>query len=100
MKALLAPFNPALSYKETQDDEMSKGDDDDLLLPEHEEEDSKEDGKEDVEEDVDEKDDEDDNINKLGELSEDEWAKVLEDTAGVHDTVTKVCHCEAYVCSL
>ena len=100
MKALLDPFNPAISHKATQDDKMSEGDDDDLLLPEHEEEDSKEDSKEDVKEDVNEKDNEDDNINELEELSEDEQAKVLEDTAGVHETVTKVCCHEAYVCSL
>ena len=98
-KALLAPFNPAISRKATRDDEMSEGDDDDLLLPEHEEEDSEEDGEEDSKEDVkeDEKDDEDDDINELGELSEDERAKVLEDTAGVRETVTKVCRCKAYV---
>ena len=76
---------------------MSEGDNNDLLLPEHEEEDSEEDSEEDVEEDVDEEDGEDNNINELGELSEDEWAKVLEDTAGVHETVTKVCRHEAYV---
>jgi hypothetical protein len=75
---------------------MPEGDNNNLLLPEHEEED----GEEDVEEDVDEKDDEDNNINELGELSEDEQAKVLEDTAGVRETVTKVCHREAYVHSL
>ena len=82
MKVLLAPFNPAISCKATQDD-------------------SEDDGEEDVEEDVDEKDDdEDDEISELGELSEDEWAQVLEDTAGVHETVIKVCCHKADVHSL
>jgi hypothetical protein len=65
---------------------MPEEDDNNQLLPEN----GKEDGEEDVEEDVEENDDEDDGINELEELSENERAQVLENTAGVCETVTKV----------
>ena len=97
-KALLAPFNPAISQKATQDDKMSEEDDDNQLLPENDEEDSEEEGEEDVEEDVEENDDEDDGINELEELSENEWVQVLENTAGVRETVTKVCYSQSRKC--
>ena len=93
-KALLAPFNPAISKKATQDDEMLEEDDDNQLLPENDEEDSEEEGEEDVEEN----DNEDDGINELEELSENEWVQVLENTAGVRETVTKVCYSQSRKC--
>jgi len=84
-KSLLAPLNPAISQKATQDDEMPE-EDDDQPLPE----DNAEDNEDDKEEDVEEEEDEDDGINELEELSEDEQVQVLEDTAEVRKTVTKV----------
>jgi hypothetical protein len=86
VKALLAPFNPAISRKAAQDDKMPEEDDDDQLPPEN----GEEDGEEDVKKDVEENDDEDDGINELEELSENKRAQVLENTAGVRKTVTKV----------
>jgi hypothetical protein len=55
-KALLAPLNPAISQKATQDDEMLEEDN---------------------------KDDKDDGIDKLGELSESKWPGILESTAAI-----------------
>jgi hypothetical protein len=81
-KTLLAPFNTAISQKATQDDEMPE-EDDDQLVPEEDDED-------DEEIDAECADDEDDGIDKLDEPSESERAGVLESTAVVHDTVTKV----------
>ena len=92
-KSLLAPLNPAISQKVTQDDEMPE-EDDDQPLPE----DDAEDDEDDEEEDVREEDDEDDGINELEELNEDEQAQVLEDTAKVRNTVTKVSYKKADVC--
>ena len=92
-KSLLAPLNQAISQKATQDDEMLE-EDDDQLLPE----DSAEDDEDNEEEDIKERDDEDDSINKLEELSEDEQVQVLEDTADIHNTVTKVSDHKADVC--
>jgi hypothetical protein len=91
-KSLLAPLNPAISQKATQDDEMPE-EDDDQPLPE----DDAEDDEDDKEEDVEEEDDEDDGINELEELSEDEQVQVLEDTAEVRKTVTKVSYHKADV---
>jgi hypothetical protein len=88
-KSLLAPLNPAISQKATQDDEMPE-EDDDQPLPENDAADDEDDEEEDVRE---EEEDEDDGINELEELSEDEQVQVLEDTAEVRNTVTKVsCH--------
>ena len=86
-KALLAPFNPAISQKATQDDEMPEEGDDNQLLPE---DDTEEDDQDDFEEGAKKNDDEDDDINELDELSENEWVQVLENTVEVRETVTKV----------
>src|SRR5882762_4803609 len=85
-KSLLAPLNPAISQKATQDDEMPE-EDEDQPLPEDDAEDEDDD---DDEENVEEDDDADDGINELEELSEDEQAQVLKNTAEVRETVTKV----------
>src|SRR5882757_2133204 len=90
-KSLLAPLNPAISQKATQDDEMLE-EDGNQALPE---EDDTEDDKDNEEEDVKENDNEDDGINKLEELDEDEQVQVLENTTEVRNTVTKVSHHEA-----
>jgi hypothetical protein len=85
-KTLLASFNTAISRTATHNDEMPEEDNNDELVPEVDEDD--EDDKEEV---IEDKDDEDDGINELQELSENERAQVLEDTAVVRETVTKVC---------
>ena len=84
-KSLLAPFNTAISQVATQDDVTPEEDDE--LIPE---DDIEDDDDEDPEEDTEDNDDEDDGINKLEELSENEWAQVLDNTAEVRETVTKV----------
>lgn len=91
-KALLTPFNTAISGKAAQDDEPPEEDDDDnLQFSQEDEGDDGEDGEEDVdEEDVEDKDDKDDDIDELEELSESERAWMLENTADVRATVTKV----------
>ena len=77
-KALLTPFNPAISQKTPQDDKMpEEGDDDQLLLEDDTEEDNEDNS-------------EDDDINELDELSENEWVQVLGNTTEVCETVTKV----------
>ena len=64
-----------------------------MPLPENDEEDNEDDEEEDVQED----DDKDDGINELEELSEEEQAQVLDNTAEVHNTVTKVSYRKAGV---
>ena len=91
-KSLLAPLNPAISQKATQDDEMPE-EDEDQPLPEDDAEDEDDDDDDD-EENVEEDDDVDDGINELEELSEDEQAQVVKNTAEVRETVTKVSHHE------
>jgi TATA-binding protein-associated factor Taf7 len=87
-KALLKPFNVGLSGKAMDDDnEITQDNDGDLAIFEDEGDEEDED---DEEEQADKVDDEDDNIDELEELSEDEQNWVLEDTAIVRDTVTKV----------
>ena len=89
-KTLLKPFNTALSG---QDVDITDEEDDDLLIPEAEEEGE--------EEDNNNNNDEDDGIDELETLSEEERTQVLEDTAVVHTTLTKVCtHELEYVCLL
>jgi hypothetical protein len=90
-KSLLAPFNPAISQKATQDDEMPEEDDNDQLIPE----DDDENDEDDPEVDDEENDDDDNGIDELEELSENERAQVLENTAEVRETVTKVSNYEA-----
>ena len=87
-KALLKPFNVGLSRKAMDDDnEITQDNDGDLAIFEDERD---EEGEDDEEEQANEVDDEDDNIDELEELNEDEQNQVLEDTAVVRDTVTKV----------
>jgi hypothetical protein len=88
-KALLASFNTAISQKATQDGEMPEEDDD---QPTPEQDDDDEDDEDDEEDDAQCANDEDDGIDKLGELSESKQAGVLESTAAVRETVTKVCY--------
>jgi hypothetical protein len=89
-KSLLVPLNPAISQKATQDDEMPEEDEDQPLL----EDDAEDEDDDDDEENVEEDNDADDGINELEELSEDEQAQVLKNTAEVRETVTKVSHHE------
>ena len=91
-KALLTPFNTALSGGGKEDSgEMAEDSGDDMAVLGADEEDE-DDGNDadDEDEDVEDKDDEDDDINELQELSEDERDQVLEDTAVVRETLTKV----------
>jgi hypothetical protein len=88
-KTLLKPFNTALSG---QDIDITDKEDDNLLIPEAEEEGE--------EEDDNDNDNEDNGIDELDTLTEEEWMQVLEDTAAVCTTLTKVCtpsHELAYV---
>jgi len=93
-KALLTPFNTAILGKATQADQMPEEDDDNQLIPEDGEDDNDNDDK-DVEEEEEDKNDEDNSIDKLQELSENERTWILESTATVCETVTKVCAREA-----
>ena len=91
-KALLKPFNTALR-KVT--DNVETEDDDDQPLPVIDEEDNDNKGMEDEDrddedKDDEDKDDEDNGIDELEALSEEEREEVLEDTAVVRETVTKV----------
>ena len=81
---LLKPFNTVLSRKAADKVEASEEDAEEELVPEIEEED------EDEGEDDDDQDDEDDSIDELQELTKSEQEQVLENTAVVHQTVTKV----------
>ena len=81
---LLKPFNMALSRKAADKVEASEEDAEEELVPEIEEED-KDEG-----EDDDDQDNKDDGIDELQELTESEWERVLENTAVVCQTVTKV----------
>ena len=94
-KTLLKPFNTGLSGRDV---DITDEEDDDLLIPEAEEE-----GEEEDNDDNNNKDDEDDGIDELETLSEEERMQVLEDTAAVCTTLTKVCtpsHELGYVCIL
>lgn len=94
-KALLAPFNTAISQKATQDSEMPD-EDDDWPTPEQDKDDEDNEDNEDNEEDNAQcADNEDDGIDELGELNESERAGVLESTAAVCEMVTKVCYLDA-----
>jgi len=82
-KALLKPFNTGLSGKATDDDETQDPDDNPEMFEEDEDEG-------DEEEQPDEEDVEDDNIDELEELSQSEQNRVLQETADVRETVSKV----------
>jgi hypothetical protein len=88
-KALLKPFNTALSGKDGGDEMPTQDENDEsnpqvILEDEGEDEDGEEEA--DIEDDV-----EDDDVDELQELSEEERTRVLEETAVVRETVTKVC---------
>jgi hypothetical protein len=88
VKALLKPFNIGLSGNATDDNnEVAQDNNSDLGMLEDEEQDE---GSEEDEEEQIEKEDAEDDINKLKDLSEDEQNWVLEETAIVCETVTKV----------
>ena len=84
----MQPFNIGLSGKATDDnDEIPQNNDGDQAIFEDDEGDG---DKEDEEEQAKEADYDNDNIDELAVLSEDEQTWVLEETAAVHDTITKV----------
>lgn len=85
-KALLKPFNTALSSV-TTDDGGEDDLDEDIAVLNDEQEEEEQDEEPEVIEDV-----EDDNINELDELDDEERTRVLGETAAVRATVTKVCH--------
>jgi hypothetical protein len=88
LKALLKPFNIGLSEKATDDDNnVTQDDNSDPVLFEDEDDEG---GEEDEEEQPDKEDTEDDDVDELEELSEDEQNWVLEETAVIRATVTKV----------
>jgi hypothetical protein len=94
-KSLLRPFNTALSGKDTDGDDgitAQDHEDDQGLLAINEEEDWGDEQEPDLEDLKDDIDDED--HDELRALSEDEQERVLEETAVVRETVTKVrYHC-------
>jgi hypothetical protein len=91
-KALLKPFNTALSGKTTgddgdSDDVTAQDIDDNHLIPEDDEEDVEGEDEEEVEGEGEVEDD----VDELEVLSEDERNQMLEETTAVCKTVTKVC---------
>jgi hypothetical protein len=89
-KALLKPFNTALSGKTTDDNDACEVNDNDRLMPEIDEDEDDEDDNDDEEVDVEDSDDQDDGVDELQELSEAEQIEMLENTADVREIVTKV----------
>jgi len=87
-KALLKPFNTALS-RTTADDGIDEDEDVPMLIDEEDGEDREDGEGRDVDEEVIE-DIEDDNIDELEELSDEERTQTVEDTAAVRSTITKV----------
>jgi hypothetical protein len=90
VKSLLKPFNTAISEKSTNnndDDATAQDHDDSQVLPDDSEEEGRDEEEIYIEGDV-----EDDCVNELQELSEDERVQVLEETAVVRETITKVHH--------
>ena len=92
-KALLAPFNMAISQAAAQGDKMPEDDDNQLVPHENvydkfasDDDDDDDDKSEEVVDEV----DEDDGINELDEMSGVEQERLLENTAEVWETVTKV----------
>jgi hypothetical protein len=81
---LLKPFNTALSRKAADKVEVSEEDAEEELVPEIKEEEDKDKGEDD------DQDDEDNSIDKLQELTKSERERILENTAVVRQTVTKV----------
>jgi hypothetical protein len=92
-KTLLEPFNTAFSSKVADKVDIGDEDDDDPpILADPDEEGGEEDNNDKEDE---EKDNDDDGVDELETLSEEERTEVLEDTAAVRATVTKVCDYEA-----
>src|SRR5882762_9189483 len=88
-KSLLKPFNTALSREAADNVDITDEEDDDPPILEADEEGKEEEDENEEDEDED-KDNEDDGIDELDMLNEEEWTQVLEDTAAVRATVTKV----------
>jgi hypothetical protein len=90
-KTLLRPFNTALSREAADDVDITDEDDDDppILEADKEGEEEEDENENENEEDKD-KDEEDDGIDELETLNKEERTQVLEDTAAVRATVTKV----------
>ena len=86
-KALLASFNTAISQAAAWDNEMPEDDGDELILEDNIYDDNDNDNN--SEEDVNEEDEED-GIDELEDMSDAEWESVLDSTAEVCETVTKV----------
>jgi len=89
-KTLLKPFNIALAGKgmdndDGNDDDIAAQDEGSTLVIEDDSEEEGEDEGIDADSDI-----EDDNVDKLQELSENKWIQVLEETAVICETVTKV----------
>jgi len=82
-KALLTPFNTALSGKVADDNEVAGETDNETPVPEFDDD-------EDQDEELEDKDDEDDGIDELQELNDNERDQVLKSTAAVRGAVTKV----------
>ena len=93
-KTLLQPFNTALSGKAAAEIDIRDEDDDNPPILVDPDEEGEDDDDDDDKQDED-NDDEDDGVDELETLSEEERTEVLEDTAAVRATVTKVCDCEA-----
>jgi hypothetical protein len=86
-RSLLKPFNVGLA--KVPDDEVVDGEDDDMpSLEDIDDEDEDEDGEDEA---ANEERSDDDGIDELEELTEEERAQLLADTAAVRTMVTKVC---------
>ena len=93
-KTLLKPFNVALSGNAADNIDTTDEDNEELPnLVDADEEGEEEDDDNDKENE--DKDDEDDGVDELETLSEEERAEVIEETAAVRVTVTKVSNHEA-----
>ena len=90
-KALLKPFNVALSGPATGDDEFNEDEDRNMITLANEENDIGDEEELNEEADVEDIDVEDDDIDELDELHHNERNKLLKETTLVHEVVTKVC---------
>ena len=90
-KALLKPFNVALSGLATSDDEFNEDEDGNMTTLANEENDIGDNEELNEEADVEDVDVKDDDIDELDELHHNEWNKLLKETTLVCEVVTKVC---------
>ena len=90
-KALLKPFNVALSGPATSDDEFNEDEDQNMITLANEENDIGDEEELNEEADVEDADVKDDDIDELDKLHHNEQNKLLKETALVHEVVTKVC---------